>query len=251
MKVAILTGASAGLGKEYFKNLIPMNEVEEIWLIARRADRLEEMAASCSKKCRVIPLDLIKKECLDSFAALLDAERPDVRILINNAGFGKLGNVEELSYQDQADIVSLNNTALTAITAMTLPYMTSGSFILNVCSIASFCPNPRMTVYCSTKAYVLSFSKSLRYELKDRKINVCAVCPGPMSTEFLSVAGIGNHNSKTFDTLPYCDPVQVAATSLKKAAAGCGVYTPKLFYKFYRLLAKLLPHSLLMPISKT
>ncbi len=251
MKVAILTGASAGLGTEYFKNLIPRNDIDEIWLIARRADRLEEMAASCSKKCRVIPMDLTDKSNLETLKNILETENPDVRILINNAGFGKLGNVDELPFDEQMKIVDLNAATLTGITAIALKFMQAGAFILNVCSIASFCPNPRMTAYSSSKAYVLSFSKSLRYELKDRKINVCAVCPGPMSTEFLSVAGIEGHNSKTFDTLPYNDPRTVASVSLKKAAAGKAIYTPGLFYKFYRVLAKILPHNLLMPLSKT
>ena len=251
MRIAILTGASAGLGVEYFKNLIPMNDIDEIWLIARRAERLEEMAASCSKKCRVIPMDLTDKSSLEELNNLIKLENPDIRVLINNAGFGKLGFVEELDYCEQAKIVELNNTALTAVTAMALNNMSEGSFVLNVCSISSFCPNPRMTVYSSSKAYVLSFSKSLRYELKNRKINVCAVCPGPMFTEFLSVAGINDQNSKTFKTLPYCNPAQVAAASLKKAQAGKAVYTPKLIYKIYRVLAKLIPHNLILPLSKT
>ena len=180
MKVAILTGASAGLGTEYFKNLIPRNDIDEIWLIARRADRLEEMAASCSKKCRVIPMDLTDKANLDTLKNIFETENPDVRILINNAGFGKLGNVDELPFDEQMKIVELNAAALTGVTAIALKFMQAGAFILNVCSIASFCPNPRMTAYSSSKAYVLSFSKSLRYELKNRKINVCAACPGPM-----------------------------------------------------------------------
>ena len=108
-----------------------------------------------------------------------------------------------------------------------------------------------MTVYCSTKAYVLSFTKSLRFELRGTGINVCAVCPGPMATEFLDVAGISGGKSKTFETLPYCDPDKVAAGALKAASAGRNVYTPRAFFKFYRFLAKILPHSLVMRMSKT
>ncbi len=251
MNVAILTGASSGLGYEYFKNLVSMNGIEEIWLIARREDRLNEMASSCSKKCRVVSLDLTDRASLNSLKELLEAEKPNVKILVNNAGFGKLGYVDELDYNVQMDIVTLNAAALSAVSAMTIPYMQAGSYILNVCSIASFCPNPRMSVYSASKAYVMSFTKSLRYELKERKINVCAVCPGPMETEFLPVAGITGENSRTFSMLPYSNPISVASVSLKKAAKGKAVYTPGAFYKFYRLLAKLLPHNLLMPMSKT
>ena len=108
-----------------------------------------------------------------------------------------------------------------------------------------------MTVYSSTKAYVMSFTKALRYELKKRKINVTAVCPGPMSTEFLNVAGIEKGTSKTFDTLPYCDPVKTAVKGIKAAKRGKSVYTPRGFYKLYRVLAKVLPNSLLIPLAKT
>ena len=125
-----------------------------------------------------------------------------------------------------------------------------GGFVLNVCSIASFCPNTRMTVYSSTKAYVMSFSRGLREELKPHGINVLAVCPGPMKTEFLDVANI-TERSPMFKTLPYSDPDKVADTAVVKAAKGRCVYTHKGLFKFYRVLAKLLPHSLMMKFCKT
>ena len=128
--------------------------------------------------------------------------------------------------------------------------MKSGSYIINVCSIASFCPNARMSVYSSTKAYVKSFSRGVRFENKKRGINVLAVCPGPMNTEFLGVAGISG-NSKTFETLPYCDPSKVAIGSIKAAEKGRAIYTPRAFYKFYRALAKVVPTSIMMHLSKT
>ena len=128
--------------------------------------------------------------------------------------------------------------------------MPEGSHILNVSSIASFCPNPRMTVYSSTKAYVSHFTVGLAEELRRRKVSVTAVCPGPMATEFLSLAGITGHSS-TFEFLPYCDQVKVAGGALRAAKAGRTIYTPKLFYKFYRLLAKVAPSQLLVKFVKT
>ena len=246
MKVAIITGASSGLGYEYVKAVIERYpDINEYWLIARRAERLQAIAAEYSDK-KIVPicLDLTKDGSFAEFEALLKEKEPEVRLLINNAGFGKLGRLADMPYGDQIRMVDLNNRALTGITNISLPYMKKGSYVLNVCSIAAFAPNPRMTVYCSTKAYVLSFSRSLRFELKDRGINVMAVCPGPMHTEFLANAGIEKGSSKTFDTLPYCDPVKVARVSLVKADCGRAVYTPRLFYKFYRGLAKLLPHEI-------
>ena len=118
-------------------------------------------------------------------------------------------------------------------------------------SIASFAPNTRMAVYCSTKAYVMSLSRCMRSELKRRKINVIAVCPGPMDTEFLAVADIEKGTSHTFDTLPRVKPDVIAKKSLIASKKHKAVYTNLLFYKFYRILAKLTPHALLMPFSKT
>ena len=123
-----------------------------------------------------------------------------------------------------------------------------GSAIINVCSIAAFVPTPRMTVYCSTKAYVFSFSKSLREETKKSGINVLAVCPAPMDTEFLAVAGIEG-KSPLFDKLPRVKPAEVAEKSLRKAFAGRAVYTNRILYKMYRVLGKLLPHNWLMGAS--
>ena len=129
--------------------------------------------------------------------------------------------------------------------------MRENSEIINSCSIASFAPNTRMAVYSSTKAYVMSLSRALREELKPRKINVLAACPGPMQTEFLSIAGIGKGTSRTFDTLPRVNPQVMAEKSLKASKNKRAVYTNRLFFKFYRLLAKILPHGIVMKLAGT
>ena len=129
--------------------------------------------------------------------------------------------------------------------------MKENSEIINTCSIASFAPNTRMAVYSSTKAYVMSFSRALRSELKSRKINCLAVCPGPMETEFLGLAGIEKGTSHTFDTLPRDNPQNVAEHSLKASRKGKAVFCDKFFYKFYRLAAKVLPTSIVMKMAKT
>jgi short-subunit dehydrogenase len=134
---------------------------------------------------------------------------------------------------------------------LSLDYIIENGDIINSCSIASFAPNSRMAVYSSTKAYVMSFSRALREELKSRKINDLAVCPGPMDTEFLSLANITKGASRTFDTLPRVNPRNMAVRSLKASQKKRGVYTDRLFYKFYRVLAKVLPHRLVMLFSGT
>lgn len=251
MRIAILTGASSGMGREFFNALCEKYaDLDEIWIIARRADRLKELCSN-SITVRPLALDLTESSSIENICGILEQEKPDIKVLINNAGFGKLGFVNEIPYAEHWNMVTLNNSALTALCSICIPYMSAGSFIINVASIAAFAPNPRMATYCSTKAYVLHFSKCMREELKSKKINVLAVCPGPMKTEFLDVAGISGGKSKTFETLPYCDPKKVAYKSIEKAKKGRGVYTPRAFFKFYRVLAKLLPHSFIMKFSKT
>lgn len=250
MKIAIITGASSGLGAEYvFAVDKTRNDIDEIWLIARRKNKLKEIAEKLSKPSKVIPLDITAEEDLIKYSQILEETKADVKLLINNAGFGKIGNIDEISPEDNGGMVRLNCEALTVFTSLTLPYMKEKSEIINTCSIASFVPNSRMAVYSSTKAYVMSFSRAIRKELKLRKINCLAVCPGPMDTEFLGVAGIEKGVSHTFDTLPRVNPTKVAVKSLKASAKGESVYTNLFFYKFYRLLAKLLPHNFMMKLA--
>lgn len=252
MNIAVITGASSGLGTEYAKQAALLPDIEEIWLIARSTEKLNQVACSISdKKSRCLTLDLQQEESFAIYRRLLEEEKPTVRLLINNAGFGKLGNVAELNPADQAGMVEVNCRALTVLTALTLPYMEKGSGILNVSSIASFAPTPRMTVYSATKAYVAAFSKGLREELRPRRIAVLTVCPGPMATPFLETAKIIGAQSPAFETLPYCQPQVVASRSLQRLRCGKGWYTNRFIYKLYRVLAKLLPHTVVMKFSKT
>ena len=251
MSIAILTGASAGLGQSFFRSLVVRHpDLTGIWLIARRRERLEEMANGCPIPITVLSMDLTDSAVYDQLGEHLAAAGEKVKILINNAGVGELDNVMDSDWRTQSRMVDLNCRALTAVTTVVLPYMEKGGFVLNVCSIASFCPNTRMTVYSSTKAYVMSFSRGLREELKPHGINVLAVCPGPMKTEFLDVANITDR-SPMFKTLPYSDPEIVADRAVMWAGKGKSVYTPKFLFKLYRVLAKLVPHGLMMKFCKT
>ena len=252
MRIAVITGASSGLGVEFLMETVKQfPELDEIWLIARRMDRLEKLSSMYSHpKCVPLPMDLSSEESYQELERLLNEKSAEVRLLINNAGFGKLGNLVNSELHSQMSMVDLNCRGLTAMTCVCLKHMSRGACIVNTCSIASFAPNPRLTVYSATKAYVLSFTKSLREELKPLGIGCTCVCPGPMKTEFLEVALITPGSSSTFDTLPYCDPAIVAKKTLIAARKGRCVYTNKFFYKLYRVIAKVVPHSLVMKISK-
>ena len=254
MKTAVITGASSGLGREFTRQLHQVfPEIEQVWLIARRVNRLQELAEQLQEQglsVAILPLDLCDTMSFTAYQERLTQEQPDIALLINNAGCGYLGNIGEIDTVSQTRMIDLNLRALTAITNLTVPYMKAGGKILNVSSIASFCPNPRMTVYSATKAYVSAYTVGAAEELKGKGITVTAVCPGPMATEFLEVGKIQG-NSRMFEALPYCDQVQVAGGALRAARAGRTIYTPKLFYKFYRLLAKVTPVKLMVKLTKT
>ena len=252
MKTAIVTGASSGLGREFVRQIADVfPEVECYWLIARRANRLEELAATLPDKAvECLPLDLCDAMSFMAYQEKLRQDEPEVVLLVNNAGCGYLGNIGEVETSTQTRMVDLNLRALTAITNMTVPFMAPGGSVLNVSSIASFCPNPRMTVYSASKAYVSAFTVGLAEELRPKGITATAVCSGPMQTEFLDIGGITG-NSTTFSTLPYCDQVRVAGCALRAAGAGRTIYTPRLFYKFYRVLAKVTPVKLMVKLAKT
>ncbi len=251
MNIAIITGASSGIGVEFFKEL--QNEpLDEVWVIARREKNLIDVCEKYGKiNHRILCMDVTTQESMDSLELLLEIEQPTIKYLINNAGFGVFGAVADIDVKKQSSMIDVNIKALTEISSITLKYMDKGSRIINIASIASFLPSAKLAAYAASKTYVLSFSQALRQELKQRKINVTAVCPGPMKTEFLNVAGIEKGSSRMFDILPYCNPQKTAKKAIKASKKGKAVYTPKLFYKFCRVLGKVAPHSVLMQFFKS
>lgn len=252
MKIALLTGASSGLGRTYAKyigEIFP--EIDEIWAVARRENRLKELAEKISKP-RIVPIecDLTKDEDIAALQAKLRAEKPEIMLLLNNAGCGFHGGFADSNAEEQLRSVRLNVYALTQITRIALDYMPAGARVLNTSSIASFAPNANMAVYSATKAYVTFFSRALNEELRPGGRSSTAVCPAPMRTEFLSIGHIEG-NSKMFEMLPYCDVDKVAKGALRAARKRRSVYTPRAFYKFYRLLARILPDPVMIRLGKT
>ncbi len=250
MDIAVVTGASSGLGEQFVKNISKLySNIDEIWIIARRRERLEALSKKSKIKCRIVECDLTKADDIVAYANLLTQNSANVKILVNNAGFGKLGMFSEIPCSSNCGMIDLNCRAVTEMTQITLPFMKEHAFIINVCSIAAFVPNTRLTVYSSTKAYIMSFSKALRKELKAQKINVLALCPGPMDTEFLAVADIPPGESRVFDLLPRVNPDKASYGALIAARRGRGIYTPHPFFKFYRVMAKFIPHGIMMKLA--
>lgn len=250
MKIALLTGASSGLGCAYAKyigDIFP--EIDAIWAVARRGDRL---AALAKENGKLVPVecDLTAEEGISMLGEKLRAEKPEVMLLVNNAGCGFHGAFATSCAKEQLRSIDLNVYALTALTRMVLDYMPAGARILNTSSIASFVPNANMAVYSATKAYVTFFSRALNEELRSSGRSSTAVCPAPMKTEFLTIGHIKG-NSRTFDLLPYCNVDRVARGALQAARKRKAMYTPRAFYRFYRLLARIMPDALMVRLGRT
>lgn len=191
-RIAIVTGASAGLGIEFARQIDALNDCEQIWLLARRKAQLQQVAASLKNaKGVVLPLDLTAWDAAKKLGEKLNAAKNiSVAWLVNNAGYGTFGLFETVDQDRQVAMIDLNCRALTAITGVCLPYLHQGAKVINVGSGAGFIAMPMFAVYAATKAYVFSFSQALAAELKGRGVTVTCVCPGPVATEFQAVAGM-------------------------------------------------------------
>jgi short-subunit dehydrogenase len=189
-KVALVTGASAGLGVEFARQL--SNRGHRLVLAARRKERLEELAAELGN-ARAVAIDLSKKDAATKLMADLAANGEEVELLVNNAGFGLIGRFAKADAKRLRQMIDLNVGTLTDLCRAVAPAMIerkSGG-IINVASTAAFQPGPNMAVYFATKAFVLSFTEALHEELRPHGIHVTCLCPGPTRTEFGAVAGFG------------------------------------------------------------
>jgi short-subunit dehydrogenase len=196
--VTLITGASAGIGWALAE--VFARHGHELVLVARRAAELErladQLAAAGAPRPGVLALDLAQPAIGDRVAAELAARGLAVRNVVNNAGFGLIGPAAELDRAEQLAMIDLNVRTLTDLTLAFIPSLAEHrGGILNVASVAGFLPGPGMAVYYATKAFVLSFSEALHYELKSRGVRVTALCPGPVDTEFQARAGIQRHPS--------------------------------------------------------
>lgn len=248
MKIAVITGASSGLGREFARQLCrEKNPPEELWLVARREDRLKALAKELPLPAKVVPLDLTDSADLDQLAALLQQEQPDVRVLINAAGFGKVGSYREVTRRDSGDMIELNCRAAVEVTLLALPHMRAGGRILQISSTSAFQPFPYLSVYAATKAFLLRYSRALRWELRERKISVTAVCPyWVKDTEFIPIARDtpGEGDIRSYPLASRC--AHVVHRALLDSRRNFAVSTPGPVCTLHRVISKFLPHSLLM-----
>jgi len=245
MKIALITGASSGMGRQFAVKAVKEG-VDALWLVARREERLKELAAELPLPCRTFALDLAKEESAAVLKTALEEEKAEVALLVNAAGFGKFGNTAALKEEDVLGMIDVNVRALTLLTGVCLPFMKKGGRILQIASVSAFQPLPGMNVYAASKAYVLSYSRALGRELRAKGITVTAVCPGWTRTEFFDVAK-EPCCPDTVTRFPFLSRAEdVVEKALRDSRRGKSVSVFALHNKFHRLLSKCFPHPLIM-----
>lgn len=250
MNIIIITGASSGIGKEFAIQIDKgFSNIDEIWLIARRKERLEEFALQLSHQTRILCMDVNDEYAMDDLEKMLYECDCRVRMLVNCAGYGIFGQVDEMEMEEQLGMIQTNCEALTRLTYLCLPYMYKNSRIINLASSAAFMPQAGFAVYAASKSYVLSFSRGLNQELRKRHIYVTAVCPGPVRTEFFDLA------ERYGGTLAIKKMVMAEAENVVDLALwdsfhkkDVSVYSIPM--KAFMALTKYVPHSMIMMITR-
>lgn len=244
--VAIVTGASSGLGKEFVR-LMKREKVHEIWAIARNEKKLLDLKRQFGKRVRCFSLDLSDSHSIKKFQVLLETEQPAIRYLVNNAGYDKFCSYEDLSIDESLNMINLNCSGVVAMGLACIPYMRRGSHIINIASQASFQPLPYQNIYASTKAFVRNYSRALNVELKERGIYVTAVCPGWIDTALYDRANIGAKKTiQNFTGMVTADCV--AEQAMKDAKEGKDISVYSTYVKAAHLLAKILPQRAMMKV---
>jgi hypothetical protein len=251
MSIAIITGASSGMGAEFARQIPYFYScIDEIWLLARRTDRLEKTAeriktAGLCHNVKCIEIDICDIKQLEDFSQKLSQTKPRVRFLVNCAGRGRVGDFADMDGSESDDMIELNCLALTRITRMVIPYMIKKSHIINLASAAAFIPEPGFNVYSASKAFVHRFSRALDVELKKKNISVTSVCPGPVRTEFFDIAD-PDGELKIIKKLFMADPVKVVTKAINDAALNKKVSIYGFTFKILYFAVKIIPECIIM-----
>lgn len=247
LRWAVITGASAGLGVEFAK--LCARDGFSVILVARRKDRLDELAADLMASNREIKVEVVAQDLSEAGAAHKLHEKVmaithEVDVLINNAGFGAAGSFPKPELQKQIEMIDLNVRTLVELTGLFLPRMLTRKMgrILNVGSLAGFQPGPYMSVYYATKAFVNSFSEALHEELRDTGVTCTVLAPGPVRTEFGKVAGV--ESFRLFKRQQALSAEEVAECGYKAMRAGLDMAIPGVQYKMMPQLLRLAPRAL-------
>ncbi len=246
MRIAMITGASGGMG-EVFAEHIDREEkgIDEIWLIARREDRLNEVAARLRHPSRVLPMDLCNEESLAALETTLAESDVRVGLFVHCAGFGKIGTYETISRADTERMIDLDCKYAVSVTLIAIPYMRAGDRVIELCSASSFFALPHLATYAASKNFLLSYTQALRMELLPRGIVVTAVCPWWVGdTDFIKVARQGGNTDTQSDIRHFLLPSKkenVVRQALRASRHRRAVASPGIMAIVVRFFAKIIP----------
>ena len=241
--IAIVSGASSGMGRDFVLELDKQYAFDEIWVIARRRERLEELKQLVKAEVVVLAYDLTKKESFDEIQKLLEQEDPHIKYLVNASGFGKFAASVDVNMDDQINMVDLNIKAMMLLTHICLPFMGNGTNVIQIASQSAFQPIPYINVYAATKSFVLHYSRALNAELKN--IHVMALCPFWTKTEFFNHA-VDEENKVIKKYTCLYDSKKVVKRALRDSKTKKDVSLYGFNSKFNAFLAKVLPHRFVM-----
>ncbi|RIA75620.1 hypothetical protein EI71_01358 [Anaeroplasma bactoclasticum] len=242
-KIAILTGATGGLGKAFIQELLK-EDIDIIWAIGRNSEKLQELSNKYLDKIFPIQCDLASEEEAKKIRNLLEEHKPDVKYLINNAGISKMDKIVNFTQEEISKTIEINCKVPAIICNYAIPYMNKGAKILNISSASSFQPNPYIALYSATKVFLRSYTRSLNYELKEKGISATAVCPGWIDTDMLKK----EHNGKKVKYYGIVPTEKVARKAMKDSKRGKDMSVCSLFVKYEHLWSKLLPQKWIMHI---
>ena len=236
--IAIVTGATGDIGEEFVKSLLA--ETDQVWAVGRSENKLTSLKEKYGDKIVPERVDLSDRNDIFSFCEKIESEKPEIRYLVNNAGVAKMKPVSDFTLEEISDMLDINDKAATLICRACIPYMVKGSYILNVASASAFQPNPYIALYSASKAYLLSFTRSLNVE--NENITCTAVCPGWVDTQMLPKQRDGK-DIRYPGMTPASKVVEVA---LKDCHKGKDVSVCSFYFRYMRFLSKVTPHSIAM-----
>ncbi len=238
--IAIITGASSGLGREFVKLISKSKNIDEIWALSRNKKKLSRLKIQFGKKIKIFPIDLSDINAINKFSQNLS--NVNIKILINNAGYAKFCSYNDISIYESANMINLNCSAVVAMCVICIPHMKNKSHIINISSQAAFQPLPYQNIYSSTKAFVKNYSIALNKELKEKGIVSTAVCPGWIKTNLYIRAKIGAKKA-TNKFAGIVSPNKVAKKALKDAFKNKDISVYGIHVKTEILLSKIMPHN--------
>lgn len=248
--ICVITGASSGIGREFFTEIIADRDYkfDEIWVIARGADKLEELRSLTDIPVRALALDLSSEASYESYRQALEEEKPRIRLFVNCSGFGKFESTRKIGLDANINMIDLNVKATVALDLISIDYMEAGDGIINVASVAAYQPIPYINVYGATKSFVLNFTRALGVEMKPYGIRTMAVCPFWTKTKFFDRAIKADEDPVVKKYAVMYDPTEIAKRAIKDYKKGKSVSMYGVVSKLQVFAVKLMPATVTMKV---